>query len=178
MKILEWLKTRNAQFREVLRSRRLWLYVLKCLLGTFICHRFYLALPGHQLYWSIVSVLLVLAPGHRDSVQLALGRSFANAVGAAVGLACFLAPWPEILALSLAVVATIAVCQYLDLGGATRTALAALVIVFIQQNEAHDWTIALERVGSVWLGCLVALLLTLAFQAVENRLARRNAART
>ena len=57
-------------------------------------------------------------------------------------------------------------------------ALAALVIVFIQQNEAHDWTIALERVGSVWLGCLVALLLTLAFQAVETRLARRNAVRT
>ena len=61
----------------------------------------------------------------------------------------------------------------LALGGAVRSALAALVIVFIQQSESRDWTIALERVGSVWLGCFVALALTLAFRAAENRLGRR-----
>ena len=170
----------GARFRELparfwahCRSRALQLYVLKCLLGTLICHRFYVWLPGHQLYWSIVSVLLVLAPEHRDSVQFSLSRSGANAIGAAVGLAFFLAPLPEAVALCLGVVATILVCQTLALGGAVRSALAALVIVFIQQSETRDWTIALERVGSVWLGCFVALALTLAFRTAEQRLGGR-----
>lgn len=166
------LRERNARFLAQCRNRTVQLYALKCLLGMLICYQFYAWFPGHQLYWSIVSVLLVLAPGHHDSVQFALARIWANAIGAAVGLAFFLVPLPEVLALSLAIVATILVCHYLVLGGSTRTALAALVIVFIQQNEASDWTIALERVGSVWLGCLVALALTLAFRTAEQRLAR------
>jgi uncharacterized membrane protein YgaE (UPF0421/DUF939 family) len=169
----ETLREGKARVLALCRSRALQLYVLKCLLGTVICHRFYVLFPGHQLYWSIVSVLLVLAPEHRDSVQFSLSRSGANAIGAAVGLAFFLVPLPEIVSLCLAVVATILVCQTLALGGAVRSALAALVIVFIQQSESRDWTIALERVGSVWLGCLVALALTLAFRAAEKRLARR-----
>ena len=172
MKFRKWIQEKNARFLAQCRNRTLWLYVLKCLLGMLICHRFYVWFPGHQFYWSIVSVLLVLAPGHHDSVQLSLSRIWANSIGAAVGLAFFLVPLPEALSLGLAVVATIGVCHYWVLGGATRSALAALVIVFIQQNEARDWTIALERVGSVLLGCLVALALTLAFQAVGKRLAR------
>jgi uncharacterized membrane protein YgaE (UPF0421/DUF939 family) len=171
------LQEKNARFLAQCRSRTLLLYVFKCLLGMLVCHRFYVWFPGHQLYWSIVSVLLVLAPGHRDSVQLSLSRIWANSIGAAVGLAFFVVPLPEALSLCLAVIATIGVCHYLVLGGATRSALAALVIVFIQQNEARDWTVALERVGSVLLGCLVALALTLAFHAVEKRLGRKSPAK-
>ena len=173
MKFREWIQEKNGLFLEQCRSRTLRLYVLKCLLGTLICYLFYAWFPGHQLYWSIVSVLLVLAPEHRDSVQLSLARIWANAIGSAVGLAFFLAPLPELVSLCLGVVATIGVCHYLVLGGVARSALAALVIVFIQQNEARDWTIALERVGSVLLGCVVALALTLAFRAAERRLARK-----
>jgi uncharacterized membrane protein YccC len=169
MNVQEWIRERNTGFGAQVRSRALQRYVLKCLLGTLICYWFYARFPGHQLYWSIVSVLLVLAPEVRDSVHLSFTRMWANAIGAAVGLALYLTPLPTVPALCLAVVATIAVCHYLALGGAVRTALAALVIVYIQQSESRDWTIALERVGSVLLGCLVALALTLAFRAVERR---------
>ena len=174
MDVGNWIREKGVRFAAQCRSRALGLYILKCLLGTLVCYGFYAALPGHQLYWSIVSVLLVLAPGHHDSVQLALARIWANAIGAAVGLAFFLVPVPAVVALCGGVVATIGICHFFALGGPTRTALAALVIVFIQQSEAQDWTVALERVGSVLLGCLVALALTLLFRAAETRLGRRN----
>ncbi len=169
MSLMDRIRGRGSEFIGQLRGRPLQLYLLKCLLGTLICHRFYVWYPDHQLYWSIVSVLLVLAPEPRDSVNLSLTRIWANAIGAAVGLVFYLAPLPTLLALCLGVVATILICHALALGHASRTALAALVIVFIQQSESSNWTIALERVGSVLLGCLVALALTLTFQAVERR---------
>ncbi len=164
------IKMRNAGFAAQCRDRTLQLYVIKCLIGTAICYSLYRLFPDHQLYWAIVSVLLVLTPGHRDSVQLSFARIWANAIGAAVGLGCFFLPVPLILALCLGVVATILVCNFFTLGTAVRSSLAALVIVFIQQNEFRDWTIALERVISVLIGCLVALALTLAFQKLERRL--------
>jgi uncharacterized membrane protein YgaE (UPF0421/DUF939 family) len=169
MTLRERIRARSRDVRAQLGGRALQLYLLKCLLGTLICHRFYVWYPDHQLYWSIVSVLLVLAPEPRDSVHLSLTRIWANAIGAAVGLVFYLMPLPTLLALCLGVVATILACHALALGHASRTALAALVIVFIQQSESSNWTIALERVGSVLLGCLVALALTLAFQAAERR---------
>lgn len=169
MSFLELGKEWNARFSAQCRSRTLQLYVVKCLLGTMICYRLYVWFPGHQLYWSIVSVLLVLAPEDKDSVHFSITRIWANSIGAAVGLAFFLIPISTMFALCLAVVVTISVCHYLALGNASRSALAALVIVFIQQNEASDWTIALKRVGSVLVGCLVALALTLVFKAAEQR---------
>ena len=81
---------RRVQDKHV-RRRALQLYVLKCLLGTLICHRFYVWLPGHQLYWSIVSVLLVLAPEHRlvDEITDSVGAYVSGEVTLAVLNAAF-----------------------------------------------------------------------------------------
>jgi len=168
------IQERNARFAAKCSDRTLQFYVIKCLLGTFICYALYRFFPGHQLYWAIVSVLLVLSPAHQDSVHFSMARIWANAIGAAVGLACFLLPIPMLPALSLGVVVTIVICNYLPISAAVRSALAALVIVFIQQRESSDWTIALERVISVLIGCLVALALTLGFRALEQRLQSRS----
>lgn len=57
---------------------------------------------------------------------------------------------------------------------ASRTALVAVTIIMLHPTEAHSWDNALERVLFVVTGCLVALVITLAF---HRRLsAPRNAA--
>lgn len=139
------------------------LYLVKCLLGTVICYGFYVLVPQYHLYWSLVSVLLVLAPDHHDSIKLPLDRIKANLAGGVVGLACFFLPLPPLAALCIGVPVTILVCYLLGFGNAARSALAAIIIVFIQENESWNWQIAMERMGAVVLGCLVALALTLVF---------------
>ena len=88
-------------------------------------------------------------------------------------MSMYLCPFPPLLSLCLAVLTTILVCWYFVLGNASRSALAALIIVFIQENEAGNWSIALERMGSVIIGCLVALILTMLFHYAGKILSRR-----
>ncbi|AEV27932.1 putative membrane protein [Sphaerochaeta pleomorpha str. Grapes] len=147
------------------------LYLLKCLVGTIFCYALYKAIPQYHLYWSIISLLLVLAPDWNNSIQLPLNRIKANLTGGIVGLLCFFIPFPQLISLCIGVLATILVCSFLNYSQATRSALAALVIVFIQEFESAKWSIALERIFSVILGCLVALALTLIFRVFEEKAA-------
>jgi len=136
------------------------LYTIKCLLGTAICYGFYKAFPQYYLLWSIVSLLLVLAPDPGNSISL---------TGALVGLLCFTLPFHQLLNLLIGVVLTIFICSWLKFPTATRSALAALVIVLLQEFGKPMWSYALQRIFAVLLGCLVGLALTLAFQAVERK---------
>ncbi|WP_320130203.1 FUSC family protein [uncultured Sphaerochaeta sp.] len=148
------------------------LYLLKSIIGTCICYAFYKAIPEYHLYWSIISLLLVLAPDWDNSIKLPLNRIKANLTGGIVGLLCFFIPFPQLFTLCLGVIATILVCSILNYSTATRSALAALVIVYIQEYETASWIVSLERIFSVILGSLVGLALTLLFHAIELKVAR------
>jgi len=138
-------------------------YILKCIIGAAACYLLYILFPDHQFYWSIISVLLVLAPDHHDTVRLSLARMKANIIGAAVGLAAFLL-FPICLpVLCASVVVTILVCTFIRLGNATRSALAALIIVLIQQGEESSPRSAYERMICVVAGCLIALIINALF---------------
>jgi len=147
------------------------LYAAKCVLGTAACYGLYAAFPRYPLYWSIVSVLLVLDPDEKESMRLAIARMQANVAGATVGLvALLLFGRVGVLALCASVLATLAVCQAFGLGKATRSALAALVIVTMTGNAT--WFTGLERMLCVIAGCAVAIALT-ALGSILTRAARR-----
>lgn len=158
-----------ADFRARVLRLDFGLYLAKCLIGTSVCYGLYLLFPGVQFSWSIVSVLLVLAPEFDDSVRLAADRIKANLIGATLGLAVFLVRPPDLLSLAVAVLGTILVCTFFGLGNATRTALAAVVIVLIQEKERNAWNLGLQRMAAVVIGSLVALALTLLFRNLLPR---------
>lgn len=145
-------------------------YILKCLLGVSICYVPYVYVPQHEFYWSIISVLLVLAPDHGDSNRLAMDRMKANIIGSSVGLLSFLflVHVPVLLVLCLAVIVNILICYMFGLENTTRSALAALVIVLIQEKEMSSWTSGFERMGCVIVGCLVAIVITYVFSRFER----------
>ncbi|WP_319757161.1 FUSC family protein [uncultured Sphaerochaeta sp.] len=149
------------------------LYISKCLLGTIICYGFYKAFPQYYLHWSIISLLLVLAPDRDNSIALPIARIKANITGALVGLFCFMLPFHQLLGLLIGVVATISICSLLRFPSATRSALAALVIVLLQEGGNPMWSYALQRIFAVLLGCLVGLALTVCFQACEQTYLRK-----
>ncbi len=64
---------------------------------------------------------------------------------------------------------TIAIGIFLKLNSALRSALSALVIVMIhEEGENSTWHIGLERMGCVIVGCIVGLLITLAFNSFHS----------
>lgn len=140
-------------------------YILKCLIGVSLCYVPYAYFPQHEFYWSIISVLLVLAPDHSDSNRLAMDRMKANIIGSVVGLSAFLVldHVPTLAVLCSAVIVNILVCYMLGLESTTRSALAALVIVLIQEKEQSNWITGFERMGCVIVGCVVAIVITYIF---------------
>jgi len=172
---IDWLENpyHTACMKDRPISPVMVLYITKCLLGTVICYGFYKAFPQYYLHWSIISLLLVLAPDRDNSIALPIARIKANITGALVGLFCFMLPLHQLLGLLIGVIATISICSLLKFPAATRSALAALVIVLLQEGGKPMWSYALQRIFAVLLGCLVGLALTVCFQACEQTYLRK-----
>jgi uncharacterized membrane protein YgaE (UPF0421/DUF939 family) len=149
------------------------LYLIKALAGLSICYFLYKIFPGYQFQWSMISVLLVLTPNDSDSNRLAIDRTKANIVGSSFGLLFYLIHKPNLAILAAAVTCTIIFSAVIRLGNASRTALAALIIVMVLERENDTFTFALERMLCVFTGCLIALVLTFLFGPVTKRLKQK-----
>jgi len=114
----------------------------------------------------MISVVLVIAPNSKDSNRLAFDRIKANILGSSVGLSLFLIRIPNLFLICIGVMLTIVIGVFLKLHAALRPALAALVIIMIhEEGQNSTWRIALERMGCVIIGCIIGLLITLAFNS-------------
>ncbi len=141
----------------------IFIYTIKCLLGVSIGYWLYIRFPGHQFFWSLISIILVIAPDPRHSSQLAFDRMKANVIGSLTGLFLFLIGEPGLLLISLGVAITIGLCALFNLMNASRSSLAALLIVTMYEKNGNSWHIALERVGCVIIGCLIGLIISVVF---------------
>lgn len=149
-------------------SPNLFIYILKCILGASICYLFHYFFPDFRFYWSIVSVVLVISPDDIECKTLPISRIKANIIGSLIGLILFLVHIPNLPIMCIGIVLTIIICNIIKLGSATRSALAALVIVLIQESTDVSFISALQRMVSVVVGCLTALLINYAFELILN----------
>jgi len=78
-----------------------------------------------------------------------------------------------LLMLCVGVVMTICIGIAFKVTHTLRSALAALVIVTIQEELEKHWYIALERVICVVAGCLVALMVTMLCNSIIRVNAKR-----
>ncbi|MEO8413560.1 MAG: FUSC family protein [Ginsengibacter sp.] len=143
---------------------RILVYLIECIIGLCVCYALYKSFPQHQFYWSMVSVVLVITPDGKNSNQLAFDRMKANVLGSSIGLLLFLVHQPNLFLICIGVTLTILIGIFLKLNAALRSSLSALVIVMI--NEAHDnstWSVGVERMGCVIIGCIIGLLITISF---------------
>lgn len=125
-----------------------------------------------DIIWVLISVMLVLSPDGSDAVTLAVTRIKANAVGGVVGFLLILLHPNMIFMMCTAVFVTVVICNLLNLEAATRTALAATIIVMTHEAGEHLWDTAVARVLSVLAGCLLGLLITFLF---HNRYTKQTA---
>jgi uncharacterized membrane protein YgaE (UPF0421/DUF939 family) len=151
-----------------------WSYVLKCLIGVTICYVLYIEIPQYPFYWSIVSVALALSPDNSNAQ--AYDRMKANLLGCAIGLCLYPLHFSPLLALCIGVLLTISIGLAAKITGALRPALAALIIVTINEQKQGRW-VPVERVVCVVAGCLVALLLSLLFSLLARIFSRQDSSR-
>ncbi len=159
------VRNRSSEFLDQVKNPSFIRYLLLCVIGSSICYLLYTLFPAYPFQWSIISVLIVLAPEKKDARKLALDRIKANVIGSVTGLLSFLIHTPDIMSLGCSVVATVLICTWVKLGNASRSALAALAIVLILEKERNTFDAALERMGCVIAGCIVALIITSVFQS-------------
>ena len=136
-------------------------YLLKCLTGVSICYGLYVAFPRYPFYWSIISVVLAFSPDNTN--RMAYDRMKANLLGCGVGLGLYFLHLPDLLALVIGITLVISIGMAAKMPSTIRSALAALIIVIINERKQGEWNVPIQRVICVVVGCLIALLLTLVF---------------
>ena len=145
------------------RVKRLLIYASKCVTGVLLVLGLSWITDYKDIIWVLISVMLVLSPDGSDAVTLAVTRIKANVVGGICGFLLILIHPNMILMMCTAVFITVVICNLLNLEAATRTALAATIIVMTHEAGTHVWDTAVARVISVLAGCLLGLLITFLF---------------
>jgi uncharacterized membrane protein YgaE (UPF0421/DUF939 family) len=148
-------------------------YLIKCLISVIICYALYELMPQYPLQWAIITVVSVLSPDNNNI--LAYNMLKANMLGCSIGICLYPLHLTDVWKLCIGVIVTVSLGILLRLSSALRTALVALVIVTIYGEKTKHWYLALERVGCVMVGCLVAVMVTLLFNLVFQKFSpRRN----
>lgn len=148
------------------RINRLSLYTIKILCGIFLCYFSVKALGWIDFTWALISVFLVMSPEGGDAMELAITRIKANLIGAGTGLMLFTFNLPLLASLIIGAIIALSVCELMRLSVGGRSSLAGMVIVLMNKDTSHIWTPSFERVSSVILGCLIALIVTYFFHSV------------
>ena len=114
--------------------KRLLIYIAKCVTGVLIAFLLAKLFHYNDYIWCLISIILVLSPDAKDALPQASNRIKANLIGAAAGLIMLLFHISPEITVSGSVLITIIVCYITKLEVATRTALAATIIVTIHEN--------------------------------------------
>jgi hypothetical protein len=110
----------------------------------------------HDGYWGAISAIIVLQSNFGATISASRDRVLGTIIGAVFGFAFSLfgsLPWNYFVAVFLAVI----LCGFLGLRSSSRLAGVTISIVMLVQTTGSHWTVALHRVGEVFLGIVVAV---------------------
>ncbi len=153
--------------------RRLVIDAAKTALAAALCWWLALRFGLHDGYWGSISAIIVLQSNVGATVTASRDRLLGTFMGAAFGFACSVfgaPPWNYILAVILAIV----VCGLLSLRNSSRLAAVTITIIMLVPKSGSRWELALDRVGEVLLGIVVALLVSTLVFPDRARLWLRN----
>lgn len=149
------------------------IYAIRCVIGFLIGYSIYTAFPQYELFWMMLSIILVISPVAKDSKKLAIERSKANLIGSLVALLCYLVHSNSIFVIIAGILVSIFLCYLFNLTTVTRTAIVALLIILVDGSRIFSWQTAVERFVFVAFGCLTGLLVTISTSWLINFLRRR-----
>jgi uncharacterized membrane protein YccC len=139
--------------------RRLLVHAAKTALAAALCWWLALCFGLHDGYWGSISAIIVLQSNVGATVTASRDRLLGTLIGALLGFS-FSLFGPLLVSYTLAVLAAVLVCGLLGLRNSSRLAGVTITIVMLVHKEGPRWGLALDRVGEVVLGIVVALAVT------------------
>lgn len=139
--------------------RRLLIHAAKTALAAALCWWLATRFGLHDGYWGAISAIIVLQSNFGSTITASRDRLLGTLIGAAFGFSFSLfgsPPWN----FALAVLAAMTVCGLLGFRSSSRLAGVTIAIVMLVQKAGSHWTLALDRVGQVVLGIVVALIVS------------------
>ena len=112
--------------------------------------------------WAAVSAVLVLQPGFQRSLAASAIRVIANLLGVGIGALSSAVIPDRVVAVCVALVVIVIVCEFARLDLGVRSACASVLIVGIGNNPLLARGI--ERATAVCVGCGMAILLQISLQ--------------
>ncbi|MFZ0747506.1 MAG: FUSC family protein [Terracidiphilus sp.] len=139
--------------------RRLVIHATKTALAAALCWWLAMRFGLHDGYWGAISAIIVLQSNFGSTITASRDRLLGTLIGALFGFSFSLfgtLPWNYLGAVILAVT----VCGLLGFRSSSRLAGVTITIVMLVQKTGSHWTLALDRVGQVILGIVVALVVS------------------
>jgi uncharacterized membrane protein YccC len=134
------------------------IHAAKTALAAGICWWLAKRFGLHDGYWGAISAIIVLQSNFGATISASRDRLLGTLIGALFGFSFSLfgtLPWNYLLA----VVGAVTLCGVLGFRSSSRLAGVTITIVMLVGAGSH-WTVALDRVGQVVLGILVALAIS------------------
>jgi uncharacterized membrane protein YccC len=139
--------------------QRLLIHSAKTALAAGLCWWLALRFGLHDGYWGSISAIIVLQSNMGATVSASRDRLIGTLIGGVLGFSFSLfgvLPWNYILAILAAVI----ICGLMGLRASSRLAAVTITIIMLVQKPGSRWGLALDRVGEVVLGIVVALAVT------------------
>lgn len=133
------------------------IYIFRCLIGFAIGYKLMHLFPEYDVFWAVLSILLVISPEGKDAARLTTERVKANLVGAVSGISVSFLPISIYYEAMLAIAIAALLCYMIRLLIVARTAVVSVIIILIERPY-DGFMASLERFLAVLLGCLIGLI--------------------
>lgn len=151
----------DSIIKKIITSQLI-IYIFRCIIGFVIGYEIMMAYPEHDLFWVLLSIILVISPEGKDSRRLTVERVKSNLIGSMVGLCCvFINHEPSLYLIIFGIIITCITCYLLKVMNMARVAIVALLIVLLQPHLSNIELSPIFRFGTVALGCLIGFSVTL-----------------
>jgi len=138
--------------------KRLLIHAAKTALSAALCWWLATRFGLTDGYWGAISAIIVLQSNFGATISASRDRILGTIIGAAFGFSFTLLgalPWNYILAVLSAVI----LCGLLGLRSSSRLAGVTITIIMLVKTGSH-WTLAMHRVAEVFLGIVVAIVVS------------------
>jgi len=152
-------------------TSQLIIYTIRCLIGFVIGYQLMLVFPKYDLFWLLLSVILVISPEGKDSRKLTIDRVRSNFIGSFVGLFYLLITKDLVIGyLMVGIIITTIICYLFKVMNMARVAIVALLIILLQPRLSNIECTPIVRFATVSLGCLLGLMSTVLTSIVIRKL--------
>jgi uncharacterized membrane protein YccC len=150
------------------------MYALRAVLAASLGYFAALELGLGQGFWAAITAISVSQSSYAEvrnsSRDQFIGAIIGGVLGGVIGMGAVTLGHYDYLAYVLAVTVGMMLCSAFNLGAAGRISGTTTTIIMLVPHSGAFWQIALFRLSEVTLGAVAALLVSLAFDALERRL--------